>query len=166
MTGKGYSVAHIKKEALKFASAHMTVFPDGTKERLHGHNYRTQVSIDLKTIELANMLPFSTVKAAMKKICDEWDEKVLLARLCPFFKLTSSDARETEFVLCGKRYVLPTDEIVFIDRDNITTETLSAEFCSRLLGLLDARALESVAGIEVRIEEMLGQGASYIWKAD
>lgn len=165
MTGKGYSVAHIKKEALKFASAHMTVFPDGTKERLHGHNYRTQVSIDLKSIELSKMVAFSTVKSAMKKICDEWDEKVLLARDCPHFKMVASDARETEFVLCGKRYVLPTDEIVFIHRDNITTETLSAEFCSRLLGLLDSRALESVAGIEVRIEEMLGQGASYIWKA-
>jgi 6-pyruvoyltetrahydropterin/6-carboxytetrahydropterin synthase len=167
MTGKGYSVAHIKKEALKFASAHMTVFPDGTKEALHGHNYRTQVSISLKTIELSKMLPFSTVKAAMKKICDQWDEKVLLARFCPFFKLVASSPLETEFSLCGKRYVLPTDEIVFIDRDNVTTETLSAEFCERLIGLLDPRVLaESISGIEVRIEEMLGQGASYIWKAN
>ena len=29
----------IRKEALKFAASHMTVFPDGTKEALHGHNY-------------------------------------------------------------------------------------------------------------------------------
>jgi 6-pyruvoyltetrahydropterin/6-carboxytetrahydropterin synthase len=165
MTGKGHSVAHIKKEALKFASAHMTVFPDGTKEALHGHNYRTQVSIDLKSIELSRMVPFSVIKSAMKKICDEWDEKVLLARACPFFKLVASDARETEFVLCGKRYVLPTDEIVFIDRDNVTTETLSAEFCRRLIGLLDLQILERISGIEVRIEEMIGQGASYIWKS-
>jgi 6-pyruvoyltetrahydropterin/6-carboxytetrahydropterin synthase len=165
MTGNSRTVAHIKKEALKFASAHMTVFPDGTKEALHGHNYRTQVSIDLKTVELSKMLSFATVKSAMKKICDEWDEKVLLASACPFYKLVSSTSRETEFTLCGKRYVLPTDEIVFIDRDNITTETLSSEFCCRLIGLLDARALESISGIEVRIEEMTGQGASYIWKA-
>jgi 6-pyruvoyltetrahydropterin/6-carboxytetrahydropterin synthase len=112
------------------------------------------------------MLPFSVVKSAMKKICSEWDEKVLLARACPFFVLVSSTARETEFTLCGKRYVLPSDEIVFIDRDNVTTETLSAEFCSRLIGLLDpALFADSISGIEVRIEEMLGQGASYIWKS-
>jgi 6-pyruvoyltetrahydropterin/6-carboxytetrahydropterin synthase len=165
MAGKGYSVAHIKKEALKFASAHMTVFPDGTKESLHGHNYRTQVSIHLNTVELSKMIPFGTIKAAMKKICDEWDEKVLLASACPFYKPVSSDSRETEFTLCGKRYVLPTDEIVFINRDNITTETLSSEFCCRLIGLLDPRSLESISGIEIRIDEMTGQGASYIWKS-
>jgi 6-pyruvoyltetrahydropterin/6-carboxytetrahydropterin synthase len=164
---KGRSVAHIKKEALKFASAHMTVFPDGTKESLHGHNYRTQVSIDLRSTELSKMVSFSTIKSAMKQICEQWDEKVLIASLCPFYKLVSSNPRETEFTLCGKRYVLPTDEIAFIDRDNVTTETLSAEFCHRLIALLDPKLFsDSISGIEVRIEEMTGQGASYIWKAN
>jgi 6-pyruvoyltetrahydropterin/6-carboxytetrahydropterin synthase len=157
--------AHIRKEALKFASAHMTVFPDGSKESLHGHNYRTDVSIELKTIELSKMISFSVFKKAMKEICAAWDEKVLLARACPFFKIVSSDTRETEFTLCGKRYVLPTDEIAFIDRDNVTTETLSAEFGRRLLERLDPKLLGSViSSVEVRIDEMTGQGASWIWR--
>jgi hypothetical protein len=41
-----YYRIYIRKEALKFSAAHMTVFPDGTKERLHGHNYRTEVILD------------------------------------------------------------------------------------------------------------------------
>ena len=54
---------HIRKEALKFSAAHMTVFPDGTKESLHGHNYRTKALIEkhaekigatLITAEVAN----------------------------------------------------------------------------------------------------------------
>jgi 6-pyruvoyltetrahydropterin/6-carboxytetrahydropterin synthase len=163
--GQGRSVAHIKKEALKFASAHMTVFPDGTKEALHGHNYRTQISIDLRAIELSRMIPFSAIKSAMKTICDQWDEKVLLASQCPFYRVVLSTPLETEFTLCEKRYVLPTDEIVFIARDNITTETLSAEFCQRLIALLSPEVLQAISGIEVRIDEMTGQGASYIWKS-
>jgi len=36
----------------KFSCAHMTVFPDGTKERLHGHNYTIAVAIEVAGIEL------------------------------------------------------------------------------------------------------------------
>jgi 6-pyruvoyltetrahydropterin/6-carboxytetrahydropterin synthase len=157
--------AHIRKEALKFASAHMTVFPDGTKERLHGHNYRTQVSVDLRSVALDQMISFAVFKSAMKQICDAWDEKVLLAKNCPFFKIIASSATELEFTLCGKRYILPADEVVLIERDNITTETLSAEFCKQLLKKLDPKVAVAISGLEVRIEEMTGQGASYIWKA-
>jgi 6-pyruvoyltetrahydropterin/6-carboxytetrahydropterin synthase len=159
--------AHIRKEALKFASAHMTVFPDGSKEALHGHNYRTEVSIDLRTIVLEQMISFDVFKSAMKQICDAWDEKVLLAKNCPFFKIIASSAKELEFTLCGKRYVLPADEVVLIERDNVTTETLSAEFCKQLIQKLDPELIGSVIlGLEVRIEEMTGQGASTFWKAE
>ena len=37
----------IARELFKFSCAHMTVFPDGTKERLHGHNYYVGVTLAL-----------------------------------------------------------------------------------------------------------------------
>ena len=36
----------IDKDYLKFSAAHFLIFPDGTAERLHGHNYRVFVEID------------------------------------------------------------------------------------------------------------------------
>ena len=36
----------IAREQYKFSCAHMTVFADGTKERLHGHNYTVAIEID------------------------------------------------------------------------------------------------------------------------
>lgn len=157
--------AHIRKEALKFAAAHMTVFPDGSKEALHGHNYRTEVSIDLKSVELSQMISFSVFKSAMKAICREWDEKVLIGAKCPFMEVFSTVPHEVEFKLCGKRYVLPTDEVVFIDRDNITSETLAAEFCQRFIQQLDPGLLgDPILAVQVRVEEMTGQGASYFWQ--
>ena len=36
--GQQQWLIHIRKDHLKFAAAHMTVFPDGGKECLHGHN--------------------------------------------------------------------------------------------------------------------------------
>ena len=59
----------IRKEALKFAAAHMTVFPDGTKEALHGHQYLPTLTVRVKDASFEKMLPFSEFKSAMKKNC-------------------------------------------------------------------------------------------------
>lgn len=153
----------IRKEALKFSSAHMTVFPDGTKEGLHGHNYRTEVSFEFPEFNLSTMIPFSDVKSVMKKICAAWDEKFFLPMLCPFLEIKKQDSDSVDFKLCGKRYVMPADEIVMLSVDNITTESLAQQFSKNLLAALKS-GLEKkgVLKVEVKIEEITGQGASFI----
>src|SRR5689334_14368354 len=103
------NLIHLRKEALKFSSAHMTVFPEGTKEALHGHNYTTEITIELKSTTLADLVSFSVFKKIAKELCDTWDEKVLLPSKCPHFQIKSHTAQEIEFVLCKKRYVIPGD---------------------------------------------------------
>ena len=93
----------IRKEALKFAASHMTVFPDGTKEALHGHNYFPTLTLTVRDASFEAMLPFSHFKAGMRKIAQAWDEKVLIASRNPFFRLLRQDTNELEFTLCGKR---------------------------------------------------------------
>ena len=36
---------HMHKEYFKFSCAHFLIFPDGSKERLHGHNYGVEVTV-------------------------------------------------------------------------------------------------------------------------
>ncbi len=154
---------HIRKEALKFSSAHVTVFADGTKERLHGHNYRTEVSFDFSDFSLSTMLPFADVKAAMRAICERWDEKILLPERCPFLKITSKTEKEVDLSICGKRYVFPSDEVEWLSVDNVTSESLAQQFSERLQAKMrDSLAKHGVRRLEVRVEEMTGQGASYI----
>ena len=161
---KGFFRIQIRKEALKFSSAHMTFFADGTKENLHGHNYRTVVKLEFERFSLGEMLPFSELKAEMKKLCDAWDERVLLPERCPNLEVLVKNGTSVEFDACGKRYVLPQDEVVFLPPDNVTTESLAKIFCERLAGALSRESLAraKVRSIETTVEEMLGQGASYV----
>src|SRR5689334_832742 len=123
---------HIRKDAFKFSSAHMTVFHDGTKESLHGHNYTTDITIELKEASVGELISFSEYKKSIREICSEWDEKVLLPRNCPYLEVRSETEYEVEFFLCHKRYVLPQEEVVFLSVDNITSESLAREFNLRL----------------------------------
>ena len=136
----------------------MTVFPDGSKERLHGHNYTVALALSVDRIELAAMIPFAPVKAAIAELCQTFREHVLLATENPFFALIRDDS-ELEFTLCGDRYVLPRRDALLLPIDNISVESLAAHVAmvlrDRLAGLeVRARALE------VTIEESPGQGAS------
>jgi 6-pyruvoyltetrahydropterin/6-carboxytetrahydropterin synthase len=152
----------IRKEALKFAASHMTVFPDGTKEALHGHNYLPTLTLTVRDASLEAMLPFSHFKAGMRKIAHAWDEKVLIAGRNPFFRRLREDSTELEFTLCGKRYVLPADEVVVLDTDNISCETLARAYFDFLAAQLpDEFAADNVRSVSVYIEESPGQGAAY-----
>ena len=154
----------IRKEALKFAAAHMTVFRDGTKEALHGHQYLPTLSIQLKSATFENTAPFSDFKAAMKKIANLWDEKVLLATENPHYKKLKQTKDSLEFTLCKKRYLLPRDEIILLKTDNVTCESLAKAYFEVLSHeLKNAFADSNVLSVSVYIEESPGQGAAYTY---
>lgn len=155
---------YVGKDAHKFSAAHMTVFPDGSKERLHGHNFQVTVALDLSEIGFKSFLDFGVVKAALNAQCKEWDDRLLLAENCPFFKVAKKSPDELDFSLCGKRYVIPTEEVVLLPLENIATETLAEEFCHRFKARLDPALLRGlVLGIEVHITESRGQGGVFYW---
>jgi len=156
---------HIKKEAIKFASAHMTIFSDGSKEALHGHNYSLEVSLEVKSIDLKDTLSFSEVKAVMREICQEWDEKVLVQAGCPFFQCIKKDQVEVEFLLCQKRYVLPVDEVIFLEIDNVTSESLAKHVNQKMLvELKKLKKFDLIQSLSVKVEESPGQGGACVWR--
>lgn len=169
MQRKTYEL-HIRKEALKFSASHATVFSDGRKEAFHGHNYSTEITIGVQEwveseqTSLQEVISFSVFKSIIKKICEEWDEKILIAKKCPFYQELKVSDSDVEFLLCGKRYVFPKDEIVFLNLDNITSERLAEEVCLKVVSQLDSKLLQTrILRIGVRIDESTGQGATFFW---
>jgi 6-pyruvoyltetrahydropterin/6-carboxytetrahydropterin synthase len=150
----------IARDQYKFSCAHMTVFPDGTKERLHGHNYTIAVAIEVERVDLASMIPFAPIKAALGELCAAWKERVLIAEHNPYLVIVRDDS-ELELTLCGERYVMPRGDALMLPIDNISVEALAAHVAA----LLRDRIAELAAGsggqsLEVTVAENPGQGAS------
>jgi len=145
----------------KFSVAHMTVFPDGAKEKLHGHNYHVTVALDLRTVAFDTLIDIGVVKRALESLCREWNEHLLLAERCPRLEIARRD-EEVEFRLCGKRYVLPAEDVVFLPLENILVETLAQELARRLYERLGGVLRpDVVAGLQVEVAEVRGQGATF-----
>ncbi len=163
---------HIRKDNLKFSAAHMTVFPHGEKEGLHGHNYQVELTVELAEPGLGRMLSYETFKQALRRVCAAWDEKVLIAGDNPWLEPLSAEAGEYAFRLCGKRYLLPADEVVVLAMDNVTAENLAQALFERFWAELTGDALipwrERIVAVSLRIDESRGQGATYVlrWRDD
>lgn len=151
----------IARDQYKFSVAHMTVFPDGTKERLHGHNYTIAIAIDVAQIDLPAMIPFAPIKDALRELCAAWKERVLLAAKNPFFEILA-DGDELEFRLCGERYVLPRQDALLLPIDNISVESLASHVAILLVERLKVLDVPHVHALEVTVEESPGQGASCV----
>jgi 6-pyruvoyltetrahydropterin/6-carboxytetrahydropterin synthase len=150
------------KDHHKFNGAHMTVFPDGTKERLHGHSFQVSVAVDLRDVSFAAFLDFAVVKAALEAQCREWNERLILAERCPFMTDVRREGGEVELRLCGKRYVVPEEDVLWLPIDNVVVETLAIEFARALAARLGpALRRDVVAGLEVEITESARQGGAY-----
>lgn len=159
-------ILHIRKDNLKFSAAHMTVFPDGRKERLHGHNYQIHLDVELaEPPALARMLSYELFKQALRVVCAEWDERVLIAADSPWLEWLPGAADECAFRLCGKRYVLPADEVAVLATDNITAENLARLLFERFWAQLACAHpqpwRERLCAAKLRIDESRGQGATY-----
>jgi len=151
----------IAHDLFKFSCAHMTVFPDGRKERLHGHNYYVSLEVELSDISFRNLVEFAPIKAEVARLCADWKEHTLLAARNPHFEVLRDAAEELEFTLCGERYVLPRNDVLLLPIDNIAVEALSAHIAELLVDRLrDVLRADVVVGLEVTVTESARQGAS------
>ena len=162
---------HIRKDNLKFSAAHMTVFADGRKEGLHGHNYQVELTVELQdSPALARMLSYEVFKKALRSVCEQWDEKVLIAGENPWLEPLPAEEGEYACRLCGKRYVLPADEVMVLPMDNVTAENLAQVLLDRfwieLTGDASIPWRERIAAVSLRIDESRGQGATFSVRFD
>jgi 6-pyruvoyltetrahydropterin/6-carboxytetrahydropterin synthase len=146
----------IAREQYKFSCAHMTVFPDGSKERLHGHNYTLAVAIEVDSVALDAMIPFSSIKKALADLCAAWKERVLVAQHNPHLQIIRDDS-ELEFRLCGDRYVMPRSDALLLPIDNISVEALAAYVVHLLEPQIRGPHVQRVV---ITVEESPGQGAT------
>ncbi len=144
------------KEDMKFSSAHFTLF-ESAMERLHGHNYRVQLTLRAKTLQHGLLVDFGTVKVEARRLCAELDETLLLPGAAADLQITSRDG-EIEVRCRGKRYVLPAEDCTILPVPNVSCECLAQYFCTTLVERLhDALRSGGVVAFAATVEESPGQ---------
>ena len=117
----------VEKDYLKFSAAHFLIFPDGSAERLHGHNYKVYVDVHTELDEHGLVVNFKEIKPLVRQLCDELDEHLLIPGQHP---VLTAELRGEHYEIRyrDRLYLVPRDEVIVLPIGNSSAENLAAWF--------------------------------------
>jgi 6-pyruvoyltetrahydropterin/6-carboxytetrahydropterin synthase len=151
----------IEKDYLKFSAAHFLIFPDGSAERLHGHNYKVFLDLHTELDEHGLVVNFQEIKPLVRELCDELDEHLLIPGEHPV--LTAEvNGPHYEIRYKDRFYLVPKDEVLILPISNSSAENLAAWFGRTLRGRMEqAWPQLHVKQMTVGVEETTGQRGNW-----
>lgn len=154
----------LDKQYFNFGSAHFLIFADGSREELHGHNYRATLELDAALDEGHVVADFIVVKPLFKKCCDQLDHRTLLPAHHPRLELRS-DGTTVQVVYTRQdggfdRFAIPERDVRILPIVNTSSELLAQhlanEFTAQLRTALPQLAVDR---LRITVEESPGQSA-------
>jgi len=148
----------IAKQDFKFSAAHFTLFPDGSGELLHGHNYALRLAAGGNELDESGLLAdIAALKRHVRGLCDRYDERTLIPTESPWLKVaTFADRVDVQF---GEReYRLPRRDVVLLPLANLTMELLAKHLWEETAPAL---AESRVVSLEIEVQETAGQSCVY-----
>lgn len=153
----------ISKEYLHFAAAHFTLFSPTERENLHGHNFQVTLDADAPMQDDGLTFDYNILKKAVKQLCDDLDEQVLMPTRSPYLEIDEQDDY-TYVVFNGERIPFLQRDLTLLPIRNITVEELAQYLLAQLLERDDIKALD-IDNMLLRCASGEGQWASAKWSS-
>jgi len=148
----------LAKEDFKFSAAHFTLFPDGSAELLHGHNYQVAIELTGSKLDSYGLLcDFVQTKKAIRELCEELDSRTLIPVRSPDL-MVRQEGSAVEVSYQDRHYRLPAADVILLELTNTTIEVFAAMIWQRLMPKL---AQEGLTGLGVCVAETAGQSCWY-----
>ena len=153
--------ARVTKDSLVFSAAHFITFNGNVCERLHGHNWRLDVTVAGALDENFYVFDFIALRDACLKIVSELDHQVLLPQQHQEIKVaTSDDGREVTARFEDRRWVFPVEDCCILPIENTTAELIARWIGHRLIRDCQMQSRTELQELRVGVEENFGQWAT------
>lgn len=158
-----YSIK-VYKQYFNFASSHFLIFEDGTREPLHGHNYRVMVKGETNDLKGDLVFDFLDIKPIVREVCDSLDHKLLLPKNNPQIKIHTDNTNTRVETPCGSSFSFPSEDVLLLPILNTSAERLAVYICQKIRKLTLERYKFIFQTLEIEVEETPGQSAVYLHK--
>ncbi|OIQ16390.1 MAG: hypothetical protein BM556_14695 [Bacteriovorax sp. MedPE-SWde] len=151
----------VYKEYFNFAASHFVIFKDGTREPLHGHNYRVSMKGDALDLDSDMVFDFLDIKPIIREVCDSLDHKLLLPGDNANLKIEDGDTNWEIFPQDGSRFSIPKQDVLILPLSNTSAERLAIYLAKNISKLTKERFDFTFKTMEIEVEETRGQCAIY-----
>jgi 6-pyruvoyltetrahydropterin/6-carboxytetrahydropterin synthase len=152
--------ARVTKDSLVFSAAHFITFNGNVCERLHGHNWRVDVSVEGDLDENGYVFDFIALRDAAMALVGRLDHRMLLPATHPSISVVHDAAmRSVEVRFEERRWVFPEEDCLVLPVANTTAELIGEWFAAELIDRLALKSVATLTALRVSIEENFGQWA-------
>ncbi len=138
------------------------IFENGTREPLHGHNYRVQVKGEAPDLEGDMVFDFLDIKPIVREVCDELDHKLLIPRECKHLKIHTEKKNYVFETPDESFFSIPQTDVLLLPILNTSAERLAVYICAEIRNRVLIKHKFSFNSLEVEVEETPGQSAVYL----
>ncbi len=161
-----YSIK-VYKQYFNFACSHFMIFDDGSREPLHGHNYRVQVKGDALELGKSDMVfDFLDIKPIVREVCDSLDHKLILPKENHQLKIFEEDKNYNIQTPDGSHFSIPKQDVLLLPIENTSSERIAIYLNEKIREITWNKFQFKFAKLEVEVEETPGQSAVYIHQED
>jgi len=140
------------------------IFEDGTRESLHGHNYRVMVKAETPDLQKDMVFDFLDIKPIVREVCDSLDHKLLIPKDHPRIRVDIAHRNTVITTPDECQFSIPTSDVLLLPILNTSAERLAVYLCDEVRRLVRERFGFQFATLEIEVEETPGQSAVYVHK--
>lgn len=163
MSNQRLTRIEISKEAMNFSIGHFTIFSSTDRENLHGHNFQLQCFATAPLNDEGLLFDYAILKKLMKKLCDEYDEQVILPLNSPHLKI----GEQGEYVTAefnGETLMFLHRDVTLLPIANSTVEEFSHFFLDKIRHHEDLKG-KGIVALTVKVSSNTGQYGVAEWSA-
>lgn len=155
-----YSI-RVYKQYFNFSSAHFMLFKDGSREPLHGHNYRVEVKGNAPDLDDDMVFDFLNIKPIVRQICDSLDHKLLIPKLNDKLVIEDKDKNYHITTRDESSFSFPKQDVLLLPIENTSVERMAAYIANELKNEVYKKYQFEFNELEIQLEESPGQCAVY-----
>ncbi len=142
------------------------IFENGSREPLHGHNYRVMVKGETPELKADMVFDFLDIKPIVREVCNSLDHKLLIPRDCPRLRIDCTEKNTVITTPDESIFSIPTSDVLLLPIVNSSAELLAVYLAQEIRRLVFERHGFCFATLEVEVEETPGQSAVYVYKEE
>ena len=154
----------VYKQYFNFASSHFMIFEDGTREPLHGHNYRVMLKGEVPKLTGDMVFDFLDIKPIVREVCDCLDHKLLIPKDNKKLKIFTDKKNYVIETPDESYFSIPQSDVLLLPILNTSAERIAVYICNEIRQKVKDRFGFSFNNLEVEVEETPGQSAVFIHK--
>ena len=160
---KDFSI-RVYKQYFNFSSSHFLLFEDGTREPLHGHNYRVNVKGNAPIQRSDMVFDFLDIKPIVREVCDSLDHRLLLPGENPNLKIKEEQGQLVVETPDKSTFSFPKQDVIILPIPNTSAERLAIYISYEIRSRIKKKFSFSFPLLEIEVEETPGQSAVFVLK--